>query len=60
VNGGNWRHEKHTDFFGYTPLFFHIIPKCIQTLAIAYYDIFHILAVEGDIFLLKPFRKPWL
>jgi hypothetical protein len=36
-------------------MFFHIVPKLIQTPVITYNEIFQALAVEGDISLPKPF-----
>jgi hypothetical protein len=35
-------------------LFFHIVFKLVQALAITYDEIFQVLAVEGDVLLPKP------
>jgi hypothetical protein len=41
-----------------SPLFFHIFSTLDQALAITHDEVFHALAVEGDILLLKPFLDP--
>jgi hypothetical protein len=37
------------------PVFFHLVPRLVQAVVITYYEIFQVLAVEGDILLPKPF-----
>jgi hypothetical protein len=37
------------------PVFFHVVSKLVQALAITYDEIFQVLAVEGDVLLSKPF-----
>jgi hypothetical protein len=55
VNGVSGDKKSKQICLDISPVFFHIVPKPVQTLAIMYDEIFQVLAIGGEILLLKPF-----